>query len=280
MAEVKQVVFSMDGESAAGPDGFTGQFFTFAWEVVAEDVYKTILSFFCGAELPRSITVTTVVLIPKVQCPQDFTQYRPISLCNFINKVISRILSDRLAPMLPSLISAQQSGFIKGRQLADNFLLAQELVSDIGKSSRGGNVVLKLDMMKAYDRVSWSFLLQVLRRFRFSETWIDAVWRLVSNVWFSVLINGVPQGFFRSSRGLRQGDPLSPALFVIGAEALSRALNAMVERRQFHPYKVPIGCPVVTHLAFVDDVVIFTSGLKSSLQLLVRILEDYCAVSG
>ncbi|XP_071905984.1 uncharacterized protein [Coffea arabica] len=234
MAEVKQVVFSMDGESAAGSDGFTGQFFMFAWEVVAEDVYKAVLSFFCGAELPRSITATTVVLIPK-------------------------------------------SGFVKGRQLADNFLLAQELVSDIGKSSRGGNVVLKLDMMKAYDRVSWSFLLQVLRRFRFSETWIDAIWRLVSNVWFSVLINGIPQGFFRSSRGLRQGDPLSPALFVIGAEALSRALNALVEHRQFHPYKVPIGCPIVTHLAFADDVVIFTSGLKSSLRLLMR---NYQAFNG
>nr|XP_027093644.1 uncharacterized protein LOC113714046 [Coffea arabica] len=113
-------------------------------------------------------------------------------------------------------------------------------------------------------------LLSVLRLFRFSETWIDVVWWLVSNVWFSVLINGVPQGFFPSTRGLRQGDPLSPALFIIGAEALSRALNALVEQRQFHPYKVPIGCSIVTHLSFADDVVIFTSGLKFSLRLLVR----------
>ncbi|XP_071926190.1 uncharacterized protein [Coffea arabica] len=280
LAEVKKVVFSMDRESAAGPDGFTGEFFIFAWDVVAEDVYKAVLSFFCGAELPRSITATNIVLIPKVQCPQDFTQYRPISLCNFINKVLSRILSDRLAQILPRLISLQQSGFVKGRKIVDNFLLAQEMVTDIGKPSRGGNVVVKLDMMKTYDRVSWCFLLQVMRRFGFSETWIDVIWRLVSNVWFSVLINGTPQGFFRSTRGLRQGDPLSPALFVLGAEALSRALNALAEQRQFQPFKVPIGCPVITHLAFADDMVIFTGGLKSSLCLVVRVLEDYCEVSG
>ena len=120
MAEVRKVVFSMDGESTTGPDGFIGKFLTFAWEVVAEDVYKVVLSFFCGAELSRSITATTVVLIPKVQCPLDFTQYRPISLCNFINKVISHILSNRLVQILPKLVSAQQSGFVKGRQIADN----------------------------------------------------------------------------------------------------------------------------------------------------------------
>ena len=86
---------------------------------------------------------------------------------------------------------------MKGRQIVDNFLLAQELVSDITRSNWGGNVVIKLDMMKVYDRVSWPFLLQVLRRFGFSETWIDMTWHLVSNVWFSILVNGAPQGYFK-----------------------------------------------------------------------------------
>ena len=156
----------------------------------------------------------------------------------------------------------------------------QKLVLDIGKPNRGGNVAIKLDMMKAYDRVSWCFLLHVLRRFGFFETWIDAIWLLVSNIWFSVLINGVPKGFFRSTCGLKQGDPLSPALFVIGAEALSRYLNALIHQCQFHSYKVSIGCPIVTHMAFADDVVIFTSGLKSTLRVLGRVLQEYCAVSG
>ncbi|XP_027096008.1 uncharacterized protein [Coffea arabica] len=265
---------------ANGPDGFTGKFFTFTWEVVAMDVYRAVVSFFCGIEIPRSITATSIVLLPKVEHPQDFTQFRPISLCNFANKIISKLLSERLAKILPRLISPQQSEFVKGRQIADNILLAQELVSDITRSNRGGNVVIKLDMMKAYDRVSWPFLLQVLCCFGFSETWIDMIWHLVSNVWFSILVNGAPQGFFKSSRGLRQGDPISPALFVLGAEVLSRALNTVATERQFVPFKVPPRCPVVTHLAYADDVIIFSSGARSSLTLIKRVLEEYSMTSG
>ncbi|XP_071917289.1 uncharacterized protein [Coffea arabica] len=280
LTEVKDIVFAMDGESAAGPDGFTGKFFTFAWEVVASDLYRAVVSFFCGAELPRSITATSIVLLPKVENPQDFKHFRPISLCNFTNKIISKLLSARLAMILPRIISPQQSGFVQGRQITDNFLLAQELVADIGKSNRGGNVVIKLDMMKAYDKVSWPFLLQVLRYFGFSETWIDMIWRLISNVWFSVLVNGGSNGFFRSSRGLRQGDPISPALFVIGAEVLSRTLNTLPTQRGFTPFKVPPHCSIITHLAFADDVIIFSSGAKSSLRLIKRVLDDYNEASG
>ena len=155
--------------------------------MVTEDVHRAIVSFFCGAMLPRSVTTTTIVLLPKVQCPQDFTQFRPISLCNFVNKVISKILSARLARVLPGIISPQQSGFVPGRQMADNFLLAQELLSDIKKPNREGNVMLKLDMMKAYDRISWLFFTQLLRQFGFCKAWIDMVWRLISMFGFPSL---------------------------------------------------------------------------------------------
>nr|XP_027090405.1 uncharacterized protein LOC113711437 [Coffea arabica] len=180
--EVKSVVFAMDGESAAGPDGFSGKFFTCAWDIVAEDVHAAVVCFFCGEVLPRSIFSTSIVLISKVQPPQDFTQFRPISLCNFINKVISKLLSDRLARILSKIISPQQSGFIKGRHMSDNFLLAQELLSGIRHSHWGGNVVLKLDMAKAYDHVSWLFLLQVLRRFGFAESGVKSTLQQVMRV--------------------------------------------------------------------------------------------------
>ncbi|XP_071902080.1 uncharacterized protein [Coffea arabica] len=175
LEEVKGVVFGMDGDSTAGPDGFSGKFFTVAWEVVAHDVYKAVVSFFCGAELPRFITATSIVLLPKVMNPKDFTQFRPISVSNFLNKVISRILVARLSSVLPRIISTQQSGFVKGQSIADNYLLAQELMSDMGRKCRGGNLALKLDMAKAYDRVSWPFLIAVLRRFGFGERFIDMV---------------------------------------------------------------------------------------------------------
>ena len=97
MEEIKEVVFAMDGESAAGPDGFTWRFFTFAWEVIGHDLFEAVASFFCGHELARSIVSTLIVLIPKVHSPQDFSQFRPISLCNFVNKFISKTLATRLS---------------------------------------------------------------------------------------------------------------------------------------------------------------------------------------
>nr|XP_027086510.1 uncharacterized protein LOC113708247 [Coffea arabica] len=278
--EIRNAVFAMDGESAPGPDGYTGKFFTVAWSVVGADVVSAVCSFFCGAELPRAITATSIALIPKVGHPQDFSQFRPISLCNFVNKLISRILADRLARILPRIISPQQSGFVRGRLISDNFLLAQELLSNIGRTSRNADVALKLDMSKAYDRVSWMFLTMVLRRFGFREQWIDRIWRLVSNVWFSVLINGASVGFFKSTRGLRQGDPLSPGLFIIGAEVLSRSLNQLVEHREFKCFSVPRGCPMITHLSYADDVLVFSGASSASLRCVMQIIGKYEAVSG
>lgn len=135
--EVRKVVFDMDGKSTARLDLFTGKFFTFAWEVIAQDVYQAVVSFFCGAELPRFVTSTSIVLIPKVASPRDFTQFRPISVCNFLSKIISRILVGRLSGILPRISSPQHSGFVKGRMIADNYFLAQELFLNWEESAEG-----------------------------------------------------------------------------------------------------------------------------------------------
>ncbi|XP_027060834.1 uncharacterized protein [Coffea arabica] len=278
MEEVRRIVFDMDGESAADPDGFTGKFFTFAWDIIAQDVHRAVLSFFCGSELPKFITSTSIVLIPKQANPQDFSKFRPISLCNFFNKVLSRILVGRLASVVSKFISPQQTRFVKGRSITDNYLLAQELIRGIGKKVRGGNVALKLDMTKAYDQMSWGHIIFMLRAFGFGETVIDLVWRLISNVWFSIIINGKSHGFFKSSGGLRQGDPLSPVLFIIGSEMLSRGLNALAF--QHIGYRGFPSCPAVTHLAFADDVLIFTNGSAPALKRTMQVLEAYQQSSG
>ncbi|XP_071909825.1 uncharacterized protein [Coffea arabica] len=135
-------------------------------------------------------------------------------------------------------------------------------------------------MAKAYDRVSWLHLIGVLRKFGFGERFIDMVWRLISNVWFSVMINGTAHGFFKSCRGLRQGDPLSPALFVIGAEVLSRGLNNLAAQSSFLGFTVPQGCPGVTHLAFADDVLILANGSATTLRRVMRVLQAYQRSSG
>lgn len=169
MEKVWSVDFSVVGESAANPDGFTGKFFTTAWGTIADDVFISVLAFFCEEELPRGIIAILVVLLPKIAHHQDFSHFRPISVCNVINKIISRILADRLAQILPKIVFVQQSGFVKSKVITKNFLLAQELLDDIGKKNKGGNAVLKLDMVKAYDRVSLLYLFHVLKTFSFRK---------------------------------------------------------------------------------------------------------------
>lgn len=120
---------------------------------------------------------------------KNFANLRPISLSCFINKMISRVLHDRMVEVLPRIISPNQSKFMNRRNIIENVLLAQEIIKDIGKRKKHTNVMVKLDMAKAYDRVSWIFLTKVLRNFGFDERVIDMMWRLLSNNWYSVPIN-------------------------------------------------------------------------------------------
>ena len=106
------------------------------------------------------------------------------------------------------------------------------------------------------------------------------VWRLISNVWFSVVVNGASYGLFKSSQGLSQGDPLSPALFIIGAEVLSRSLNKLQSHQGFQGFRVPRGCPLVSHLGYADDVLVFSSASVKSLRLVKQVLSEYEAVFG
>ncbi|XP_060185616.1 uncharacterized protein LOC132615077 [Lycium barbarum] len=212
--------------------------------------------------------------------PDGFTDMRPISLSNFINKVISRVVHGRIERIFPSLISANQSGFVKGRSIFENILLTQEIVSDIRIRGKPANVVIKLDMAKAYDRVSWKYLLHVLRSMGFAEHFIGLIWRLISNNWYSVLLNGQATGFFHSTRGVKQGDSLSPTLFLLTAEVLSRALNSLFEESNYIGYGMPKWSYPLNHLAYADDTIIFTSAHPESLKSIMRVLNQYEQASG
>lgn len=143
--EAKNVVFNLSGDSASGLDGFTGLFYQHCWDIVDDDVWKLVSIFFEGNTLPKSITHTNLVLLPKKNDPLSFFDLRPISLSNFINKVISRVMHDRLEKVLPRLISANQSAFVKGRNIIENILLTQEIVSDISEKGKPANIIIKLD---------------------------------------------------------------------------------------------------------------------------------------
>ncbi|KAL0309421.1 UNVERIFIED_CONTAM: putative mitochondrial protein [Sesamum radiatum] len=163
--------------------------------------------------------------------------------------------------------------------IADNILLAQELTNCLGKGGNLNNTILKLDMEKAYDCMNWNFLYCMLAKFGFPEQWISLVKRLIENCWFNILINGEGAGFFKSSRGLRQGDPISPPLFVIAAECLSRSLDSLFIQyprlRFFSRSNTSI-----SHLAFADDVIIFCKRTRKDLNTLMEFLKKYESISG
>ncbi|XP_075080127.1 uncharacterized protein LOC142165483 [Nicotiana tabacum] len=279
--EVKVVVLGLNGDSAGGPDGMTGKFYHSCWDIIGDDLYNMVRAFFNGHELPKCVTHTNLVLLPNKKEVTTFSDLRPISLGNFSNKVISRVVHERLVKFLPSLISEEHVGFVKGRNIVENILLTQEIVTDIRLRTKAGpNVILKLDMTKAYDRLSWLFLTKVLRKMGFTERFIGIVFGLVSNNWYSILINGQAHGFFKSSRGVKQGNPVSPTLFILAAEALSRGLNALHTNLYFCGFGMPKWSPKINHLAYADGMIIFSSSDETSLMLIMQVLKAYEAASG
>ncbi|KAK6791948.1 hypothetical protein RDI58_011029 [Solanum bulbocastanum] len=121
--EVKKVVFSLNGDSASGLDGFSGQFFQSCWNIIREDITNMVRAFFCGQELPRYITHTNLTLIPKKESIGTFGDLRPISLSTFVNKIISKVVQERMVIVLPEIISTNQTGFVRGRSITENVLL-------------------------------------------------------------------------------------------------------------------------------------------------------------
>ncbi|WMV45633.1 hypothetical protein MTR67_039018 [Solanum verrucosum] len=275
LEELKQMVFAMNPNSAPGPDGIGGKFYQACWNIIKEDLLAAVQHFFCGHIMPKFMSHVCLVLLPKKEQPNNFSDLRPISLSNFSNKIISKLLSMRLADIIPLLISDNQFGFVRGRSITESIMLAQEITHDIKRPKEGDNVVIKLDMTKAYDRVSWSFTCLVLRRLGFGEFFIDLVWRTMSNNWYSIIINSHRHGFFHSTRGLKQGDPLSPALFILGAEVLSRMLNNILQNPIYRGFNMEPKGPQINHLSFADDVIIFTSSDTDSLRLIMATLEEY-----
>jgi hypothetical protein len=225
--EVTGVVHGFVGDKAPRLDGFPMAFFQFCWDVVRMDIMN-VLNYFHGmGSFERSLNAIFLALIPKKVEAVEVKDFRPISLIGGVYKILAKLLANRLRLVLPSIIYPSQNAFVQGRQILDSVLIAFEcLDSRLNQGDPG--VLCKLDVEKAYDHGNWDFLLYMLHRCGFPSRWQNWIRFCISTVRFSILINGCPSGFFESSRGLRQGDPLSPLLFVIVLEALSRMMDQAV----------------------------------------------------
>ncbi|XP_026458825.1 uncharacterized protein LOC113359400 [Papaver somniferum] len=256
-SEIKAAVYELDHDSFPGPDGFGGWFYMKCWGIIGSDV----------------------ILLEKVKNAKKPQQFRPICLANFFFKIFTKIIAMRLSIILSKIISPQQGGFIKGKSIQEQIALASEMVNEIDISRRGGNVAMKIDITQAFDTIRWEFLFEVLRKSGFSASFITWLETLFTSARISVLVNGGPAGYFSTSRGLRQGDPLSPVLFIIAEDVLSRALIKMVKDNKLVPTVNRNGiCP--THIFFEDDMFLFYNGDKRNIKRLMKTLNEYQEASG
>ncbi|XP_048615609.1 uncharacterized protein LOC125588345 [Brassica napus] len=281
-AEIKEATFSIHADKAPGPDGFSASFFQSNWEVLAPAITKEIQSFFTTGTLAQIINKTYVRLIPKSLDAKRVEDYRTIALCNVYYKIISKLLSLRLKPVLSSIISENQSAFIPGRIISDNVLITHEVLQFLktSKAVKKCTMAVKTDMSKAYDRVEWKFIEQVLRRLGFHEIWTNWLLQCISTVSYSYLINDTVYGLVQPYRGIRQGDPLSPYLFILCGEVLSGLCRRAEQEGSLYGIKVARGCPRVNHLLFADDTMFFTQASAKSSRALMAILHEYGNASG
>jgi len=213
----------MNPYKAPGPDGFEASFYQQHWTILKEQLYAAIKDFFGLGKLLKEFNHAFITLIPKVDNSETTSQFRPISLCNTFYKFVAKILVNPLRLLLERIIHPTQSAFVPQRAIHDNILRAHEVINKFyHMKGKKGYVAVKLDMEKAYDRLEWDFLLLCFTHLGFHPIWINWIRECISTVPYSVLVKNEPCGFFKPTRGLRQGDPLSPYLFFICMDVLAQ----------------------------------------------------------
>lgn len=195
--EVHRALFSMKPFKAPGPDGLQPVFFQRYWNYTSEAVCNIVRNAFSTGLVPEGLNSTLISLIPKVEHPETFSQFRPISLCNVVFTIITKVLVQRIRPLLNGLISPFQSSFVPGRQTTDNIIVLQEAIHSLHRrKGKVGDMIVKLDLEKAYDRMSWFFLEDTLHSMNFPSRWIQLIMRCVTSCQMQILWNGAKSDIF------------------------------------------------------------------------------------
>ncbi|GAU19381.1 hypothetical protein TSUD_76250 [Trifolium subterraneum] len=280
--EIQQALFQMHPDKSPGPDGFNPAFYQRFWEQCSDDIFSAASTWLERGYFPTSLNDTNICLIPKCDNPTSMKDLRPISLCNVLYKMISKVLANRLKCCLDKCVSQEQSAFVEGRSILDNALIATEVIHALKRKTNGrrGELALKIDISKAYDKVDWGFLRGVMTRMGFTDVWIRWVMMCVSSVNYSVLMNSDRVGPISPGRGLRQGDPLSPYLFILVTECLTALIHQAVGRGDLHGVRICRGAPEVSHLLFADDCFLLCRANVAEVNELMRILHTYETASG
>nr|XP_014353709.1 PREDICTED: uncharacterized protein LOC102366391 [Latimeria chalumnae] len=273
--EVREAIGSLQSGKSPGLDGFTVDFY----KAFVEDLIDPLMGLYTHSlkmgSLPLTLRSALITLIPKRG--KDLTacgSYHPISLLNVDYKILAKVLVRRVEPLLPLLIHPDQTGFILRRHLADNLRRFFNIIHAVGASGDSG-LAISLDVEKAFDRVEWEFLFEVLRCMKFGEDLVAWIKLLYTNPLAQVLTNGVTSSSFPLTRGTRQGGPLSPLLFTIFLEPLAIALRNTAEVRG-----IAIGCDIHKVALYADDMLLFITSTGSSVPAAMGMIQEFGVFSG
>lgn len=254
--ELDKVIREAKTNIAPGPDGFNVHFYRTFWAEVREDLFEMLILLYNGKLDLKRLNFGVISLIPKKSDPSDIRHFRPICVLNDCFKFISKVVTNRFTEVANSVISPTQTAFIPGRFILEGCVIVHEVLHELKLRSDKG-IIWKLDFEKAYDRVSWNFLFEVIERKGFPDRWLKWVEACVTGGKVCVNINGERSNFFRTYRGLRQGDPLSPLLFNMVSDALAVMLDKAKGNGVLTGLVPEIFPGGITHLQYADDTVVF-----------------------
>ena len=279
--EVKECLWSLKPFKAPGPDGLHTGFFQAYWNIVGSSVFEEVKEILRCGSMPDHLNETLITLISKCPGAATLGSFRPISLCNTIYKVVTKMIVMRLRPLLPNLISPLQTAFVPGRMGVDNMITAQELIHTMSlKKRRAGFMAIKIDLEKAYDKLEWHFIHDMLKLYKFPSHLIKLIMSCVSTSSITMLLNGGRLEPFLPSRAIRQGDPLSPYLFILCMEMLGFLILEKCSANLWDPMKASSNGPVFSHLFFADDLFLFAKADLKNCCNIRETLDTFCELSG
>jgi len=271
--EAVTAVRNMNRCSAPGPDGFGPSFYSATWHTVTEEVLGFLAAFYEDSLQLERVNRSHMVLIPKKADANTVDAFRPICLQNCCVKILSKILTTRLQTQIKKPVDLDQTGFIRGRSITENFVYAMELVQCCHKR-KSPTLVIKLGFAKAFDRVNWDALDTVLQA-SFSTTWRRWMKHILQSSCSAVLVNGCQGRGLAVRRGLRQGDSISPYLFILVADLL----HVLITKSQLvrHPIVEGKSCPV---LQYTDYTLLLVNGELQDVQSLRMMLDQFASATG